>query len=42
MTLSGSENKRAHTLNHVAIQVTIDCFTHREVTYMLVGQILAH
>ena len=40
MTLPGSENRTAHTLNHVAIQDTVDCF--HEVTHLLVRQVICH
>ena len=42
MVLPGSENRAAHALNHVAIQVTIDCFTPHEVTYLRVGRMIFH
>ena len=29
-------------INHVAIQVTVDCFTPHEVTYLRVGRIICH
>ena len=40
MALSDSENMAA--LNHVDIQVKVDCFTPHEVTYLLVGQMICH
>ena len=42
MMLPGSENRTAHALNHVAFQVTGDCFTPHEVTYLRVGGMVCH
>ena len=42
MALSGSENRTAHALNHVATQATVDCFTPHEVTDLRVGRIICH
>ena len=39
MTLPGLDNRTAHALKHLAIQqVTVDCFTLHEGTYLLVGR----
>ena len=32
------QNRTAHALHHVVIQVTVDCFTPHEVTYLRVGR----
>ena len=42
MTLPGSENRTTHVLNHLAIQVTVDCFTPHEVIYLFVGRMVCH
>ena len=41
MALPCSKNRTARTLN-VAIQVTVDCFTPHEVTYLRVGRMICH
>ena len=44
MSLPGSENRTAHALSQVAIQVItlVDCFTPHELTYLLVGRMVGH
>ena len=42
MALPVSEIQTAHALNHVAIQVTVDCFTPHDVTYLRAGRMICH